>query len=214
MALTPTEIRAFLREKQALLVHFSTLMAKDTSRCFPDDLQNAWELVNTPLSHSTIQRGDTPPAMIGGGKGGAEGSIGMVVDVGANTAVLAVGPGDIGSSYDSDIGKWNAGGSPPTRDACEDSISNRAPSNEWYVRDFIPIGVIVLPPLQARELVDLGPGGLSHADVSIELSEVLEAFPDKRIFGADGTSFKVYDRTSGKWADIGYDEIISPDNAP
>ncbi len=64
--MTPDEIRRFLRDHEALLVHFSTLMATNPSRCFPDDLLNAMTLQNVPLSFSTIQRGDSNPILNGG----------------------------------------------------------------------------------------------------------------------------------------------------
>ncbi len=46
-------IRDFLRQRQALLIHFSTVMGREEF-VFPDDLRNAMTLVDTPLSFSTI----------------------------------------------------------------------------------------------------------------------------------------------------------------
>ena len=74
--LSNNEIQGFLASKQALLVHFSTVMARRDDLLFPNDLERAATLSEVAPSFSTIQKGDTPP---GCGKGGAEGSVGIVV---------------------------------------------------------------------------------------------------------------------------------------
>jgi hypothetical protein len=61
--------RAFLRSRQAVLVHFSTVMAERLDLVFPEDLQQAIRLKGAPLSFSTIQAGDTNPHVTG--RGGA-----------------------------------------------------------------------------------------------------------------------------------------------
>jgi hypothetical protein len=178
--MTPVEIRLFLRDREALLIHFSTLMAGDPGRCFPDDLLNARPLRGVPLSFSTIQRGDTNPVP-GVGRGEAEGCIGLLVDVGPETEVLAVGPRDIGSSFNSVTGEWISSGKLPTLEACEESIKLRAPSNEWFVRGYVPIGIFLLPPLYARKTFVLE-GATLYTDAKIHRDEVFGAFHDMRVF--------------------------------
>jgi hypothetical protein len=197
--LTPAEIRLFLRNREAFLVHFSTIMARDSDRCFPDDLLNAWTLRDVPLAFSTIQRGDSNPQ--GGGRGGAEGCIGMLVNVGPETEVLGVGPEDFGSN--SVTGECD--GDPPTLEACEKSIRLRKSSNEWFVRGYIPIGIFLLHPLYARKTFDWG-----CEQMPIDKDEVFSVFHDKRVFGATDTVFKEYDRSGHCWFDVTYDTIISP----
>ncbi len=93
-------IRDFLRQRQALLIHFSTVMGREEF-VFPDDLRNAMTLVDTPLSFPTIlSRGpyqsDQHPALAN-----APGSAGIIVDILHNSSVLTVGRSDGGTSYDS-----------------------------------------------------------------------------------------------------------------
>jgi hypothetical protein len=81
------EIKEFLRSRQHLLAHFSTVMGRDHF-LLPDDLLNAMKLAGASLSFSTVTIGDTGPF---GGPGGAEGAIGMRVDVGLRTAIERIG---------------------------------------------------------------------------------------------------------------------------
>src|SRR5271166_413602 len=69
--------RQFLRTRQAVLVHFSTVMS-GSELPFPEDLHNAMNLKGEVLSFSTIQLGDTSPHR---GRGGAEGSVGLLIDI-------------------------------------------------------------------------------------------------------------------------------------
>jgi hypothetical protein len=120
-------IRDFLRTRKALLVHFSTVMARRPKLVFPNDLIQAMRLRDTPLSFSTIEIGDTIPHV---GRGGAEGSIGLLIDLGADSRVLSVSPGDSGSYYNEQTGTGNSLGLETTAQNCADSIDKRQPSNE------------------------------------------------------------------------------------
>jgi hypothetical protein len=93
----PFSPRDFLRSRQAVLVHFSTLMTSRPDLTFPEDMRQAMALKGIPLSFSTIQRGDTSTY---GGRSGAEGSVGIVVDIGPSTVIQSVLHGDSGSSED------------------------------------------------------------------------------------------------------------------
>lgn len=94
--------RAFLRSRRAALVHFSTVMVERSDLVFPDDLQQAIRLKGAPLSFSTFQAGDTNPHMAG--RGGAEGSVRMLVDIGPSTLIESVSPGDSGSNTAGSLG--------------------------------------------------------------------------------------------------------------
>ena len=54
-------MRAFLQQRQALLVHFSTVMSSHDEFLFPEDMRNAMRLVGEPLSFSTILATDVAP---------------------------------------------------------------------------------------------------------------------------------------------------------
>lgn len=72
--------RTLLRDRQAVLIHFSTAMTGHPDLTLPHDMLRAMTLTAIPLAFSTIQVGDTNP-FVNGGRGGAEGSIGMLVDI-------------------------------------------------------------------------------------------------------------------------------------
>lgn len=87
-------IRSFLRERQALLVHFSTLMSNHPGLVFPDDLRQAAGLTDVPLSFSTIMAGDVGPYQhpdMHPADANAGGSIGIIVDIPSNDSVVTVG---------------------------------------------------------------------------------------------------------------------------
>ena len=109
--------REFLRSRKAVLVHFSTLMSSRPELTFPDDMRQAMGLTGIPLSFSTIQPGDTNPHC--GGHGGAEGSVGIIVDVGPATVIHSVSPSDSGSSEIGSLGLL------PTEENCTASIDRR-----------------------------------------------------------------------------------------
>ena len=72
-AMDTAAIRACLKSRNAVAVHFSTVMTRYQDLLFPDDLKKAMALSGIALSFSTIQPGDTHRL---GGKGGAEGNMG------------------------------------------------------------------------------------------------------------------------------------------
>ena len=194
--------RSFLRDRQAVLVHFSTVMTRHPDLAFPHDLLRAMGLKAVPLAFSTIQTGDTNP-FVEGGRGGAEGSIGILVDIGPTTQIKSVSASDSGSNPDGSFGL------PPTAENCASSIDDRETSNEWHIQDFVPIGIFVLPPLLTRQ-VGVFMGEPVSGDTPITFDDAIAPFPGLRIFGARADRFVEFDRASGKWRDIAYDEMIVP----
>jgi hypothetical protein len=190
-------IREFLRSRGALLVHFSTIMARRLDLVFPADLHNAMTLRGVPLSFSTIEVGDTNPHVTG--RGGAEGSIGLLVDLGAASRVISISPGDSGSVYEEDSREGGSLGLEPTPKNCADSIDKRAPSNEWVVRDYVPIGLYILPPIIVRQV----PG-----EVKIGVDEAVAPFPDQPIYSANQNTFLKFNRPKRNWNRVGYEDII------
>jgi hypothetical protein len=191
--------RAFLRSRQAALVHFSTVMAERSDLVFPNDLRRALTLKGALLSFSTIQTGDTNPHMVG--RGGAEGSVGILVDIGPGTHIESVSPGDSGSNAAGSLGV------PPTEESCTRSIDARVTSNEWRVQDYAPIGIFILPPVHVRQAYDVG-GVPTVAEEPMILEEVIKRFPEERIFSANARTFLECGRVSGEWRAISYDDIF------
>ncbi len=191
--------REFLRSRQAVLVHFSTVMTSRPELTFPDDMRQAMGLTGIPLAFSTIQRGDTNP--FGSGRGGAEGSVGIIVDIGPATVIHSASPGDSGSSEMGSLGP------PATEENCAASIDQRMTSNEWHVQDYVPVGIFILPPIVVRRVTNFM-GEPIAGEVKLDLQTAVAPFPDQRIFGADAQTFWEFDRPSGQWRAVSYDEII------
>jgi hypothetical protein len=107
-------VRAFLRQREALLVHFNTPMATKHPTGFPDAPILARTLPG-PLCFSTIQVGDRDPWQGGSpGDANAGGSVGMVVDVHEQSAM---GVDHTDSGFIEGLG--SAGRSPTAFTCCE-----------------------------------------------------------------------------------------------
>ena len=89
----------------------------------------------------------------------------------------------------------------PTPKNFADSIDGRAPSNEWVVRDYIPLGIYILPPIIVRQVL---------GEVEISLEHAVAPFPDQPIYSANQNTFLKFDRASGKWIGVSYNDIIPP----
>lgn len=196
--------REFLRCRQAVLVHFSTLMASRVDLAFPDDIGQGMTLTGVPLSFSTIQVGDTNPQMQG--RGGAEGSVGMLVDIGPGTLIHSVSPSDSGSSLLGSLGLR------PTEQNCIDSIDKRATSNEWHVQDYVPLGIFVLPPIWVRQIFDVD-GAKTPVEVQLDLAQAIAPFGAHRIFSANTKTFLEYNRGTQQWLAVTCDQILTDDGS-
>jgi len=197
--------RRFLRDREALLIHFNTPMSVNHPTGFPDDLRQASGLKGTPLSFSTIQGADQGPWQ-GGDLANAGGSVGVIVDIKETGSVISVGPGDDGTKAQSD-GNHQTGGSPPSADACAKSIDDRLTANEWFVQDFVPLGIFVFLP--ARVFVRSAEGTF-QGEREATLDEILAAFPNQRMFGSHAGAFLEYIRTERRSRPVEYPEIVRP----
>ena len=165
------------------------------------------QLRDTPLSFSTIEIGDTNPHA---GRGGAEGSIGLLVDIRAESRVISVSPGDSGSYYDEQTGAGGSLGLQPTSQNCADSIDGRRPSNEWIVENYIPIGIYILPPIIVRQLGKIC-GETVTDEIEISLDQAIAPFPERPIYSANKNGFLKYNRKSKAWKAVEYNDIIKID---
>ncbi len=192
-------VRKFLREREALPVHFSTVMARRDKLLFPNDMKRAMTLVGTPVSFSTIQAGDD--------RHNVEGSVGLVVDFQTNESVVTVGPCDDGTYFDAGSGEWVSGGSPPTVEACARSIDERRTSNEWFIKDYTVIGLFVFCPILVRQACKQGEHVIL-SEAPIQLAAVLAHFPQLRVFSTRGGEFVEFDRDTGTWSSVEYSKIV------
>jgi hypothetical protein len=197
----PFSPRTYLGTRELLLVHFSTVMTSHDDLFFPEDLRRALTLKGVPLAFSTIQIGDTNPHR--GGRGGAEGSIGIIIDRGPGMIIHSVSPGDSGSNPFGSLGKL------PTAGNCASSINLCQTSNEWVIEDYQPVGIFLLRPLLARQPVKID--GIDEPvpmEVPIDERQVIAAFPGQRIFSADAQSFFEWRSHANQWTAIRYWRIF------
>jgi hypothetical protein len=201
---TDFSIRSFLRERQALLVHFSTLMSNHPGLVFPDDLRQAAGLADVPLSFSTIMAGDVGPYQrpdMHPADANAGGSIGIIVDIPSNDSVVTVGANDDGTSFNPSTGEIISGGYAPTPESCARSIDERTTSNEWLVLGYRTVGIFSFDPIWIRH-----PSG---GEVKIARDAAFACFPHFRIFSVLDGQFVEFDRGTGQWTPISYDAIMS-----
>jgi hypothetical protein len=199
MTVSAFSIRQFLRNKKALLIHFNTPMSEHPDG-FPLDLRNAIGLKGIPLSFSTIQATDKGPSQVPvPADANSGGSVGLIVDIKDAGSVVTVGPGDDGTKAHVS-GNHQSGGSSPTDITCEKSIACRTSTNEWFVQDYIPLGIFTfLPPRAFWKGNGEGP---------IELEDVLNAFQSERVFTTISGSFQEWDRDAECWRLVEYDDIV------
>jgi hypothetical protein len=195
-------IREFLREREALLVHFSTPMSNHREIYFPDDLRTAARIQGKGLFFSTIQANDIGPHQdpaMEPGDANAGGSIGLIVDIPSNDCVTAVGPHD-GGGFEDLNGETVSAGLPPTAETCGISIDRRTSCNEWVVRDYRPVGIFAFCPIRVS-----GPAG----EGPIREEAAFELFREYRIFSVRNGSFVEYDRQARGWKEVTYAEIMA-----
>lgn len=200
----PFSVRAFLREREALLVHFNTPMSGHP-KCFPDDLHGAATLAEQPLSFSTIQTGDRGPHQGGNpAHANAGGSVGIVVDVLDEGCVLTVGPGDDGTKAFKN-GTYQSGGQKPCAPECAASIDDRKTANEWFIKNYRKVGVFVFEPT----MVFIRNKGV-QGEHYISTEKISDIFSDDRIFTVRGGKFLEYIRYLKEWTQIAYSDIVTP----
>jgi hypothetical protein len=200
-------IRQFLRSRKALLVHFSTTRARSVELGFPEDLKRAMSLRGVSLSFSTVTIGDVTPYGWGPGTG-AEGAIGVVVDLQASSVVESVSPSGDEGAFGED-NRANGFGVPPTPESCADSIDKRVTSNEWRVRDYVPIGIYFIPPIVVRRVFRVD-GKWAYEDDLLNRKQAMSLFPDQRFFTHNDRDFFEFDRDGAAARIIEYDEIMPP----
>ena len=205
MTWTWTDTRDFLRSRNAVLAHFSTVMSSH-DHVYPEDLKSARDNTEWTLSFSTVQPGDTL-RYHQGGKGGVQGSVGLIVGITSETIVHSVFPGDAGA-----MGTM-ALGDPPSLVVCSDSIDKRDDYNEWRVSRFRPVGILVVgPPFMVRklihypELAEIDPSAAwSKEELPIDLASIVSDFNGMRIFRACKHSF--CELIDSGWRDVSVAEM-------
>lgn len=202
-------IREFLREREALLCHFSSPMRACRSIIFPDDLTKAMELKEKLVCFSTILAGDIGPSQLhkSANRENAAGSVGIIVEIDDKDSVEAVDNCDCGSILNRDTGERTYFGNRPTEEACAASIDERQGHNEWLVKNYRVVGIFVFRPIYVWTKCKSG-SGVEYGEGEISITDVLDTFPDLRVFSACNGSFMEYDRRQEEWVLVDYSDIL------
>ena len=191
------DVRAVLREREAVLVHFNTPMSRHDVG-YPNDLYDALANPQWEMCYSTILKSDTGPTHGNPSNAAACGSVGIVIDLLPETSIISVSSSDGGSS-----GRTGGAGlgDHPSVEVCEQSIDSRTCGhNEWYLSGGKPIGIFCfIPP------AIFNPG---RGDQSYQVDAVFDDFPHQRISSAGGGQFWERDREEKKWVQRSYADIL------
>jgi hypothetical protein len=98
-------------------------------------------------------------------------------------------------------------GLPPTIENIAASIERRRVSNEWKIRNFVSVGILILLPVRVRVVSEFY-GEPTAAEIELNLPDAVRPFRAQRIFGMNDEGFLEFDRKSGEWKSVLYDEII------
>jgi hypothetical protein len=200
-------VRSFLRERQALLVHFPTAVAPGTVEVLADHLKRIIRSKQGVLPFSTIMSSDIGPyqAETHPEDANAAASVGVVIDVPRDDDVLAVAPCDIGLYAQVLDGEIRFGGMAPSPEACALSIDDRRSSNEWLIQGYRVIGIFAFEPAYVFHQVSDD----VVVDVRVVQEDVLAAFTDQRVFSIRNGHFVEFSFQTRLWEPVSYEAIIS-----
>lgn len=177
--MTYDDLLQYLRERKALIVHFSHHSNMRPGGQFPDDLVAAAANSHVwPLSCCVVWPGH--PMRL-------PGSVGIVLRPRSSTSVVKVGAGDIGANTIAGV-QVNLG-KPLTEATFEETFAVAPGSyNEWRMQDCDAVGVYIEGnPLAAKRPQvfrdEEGNALASGIGVQpIDASEVFDAFPDMPVY--------------------------------
>ncbi len=180
-AMTLSQLTEILRNRRALIVHFSHTAKEGASLLFPDDLNNAMQIIaDKELSCSVVW-----PRRCA-----AVGSVGIALRPRSFTSVTSASAVDAGTIEDSRTGHREGLGKALTCEILKETLEPRTPNyNEWTVRDADIVGIFVdlASTLEVAKTVDAAtiegydPTAMLHVGPTtcpckIALKEVFDAF--------------------------------------
>jgi hypothetical protein len=153
-----SEVHAFLRKHNGLIVHFSGApkgagKERGPAHLFPADLQHVIERrAMGGLSCSVVCPGDT----FHGFERNATGAIGVVLDLSTDASLVAAHPHDCGSREDEHGNRIVPNERDISPDDLERTLRDRpiGDYNEWVLRDYQVCGIFAMPPYEVSNLQD------------------------------------------------------------
>lgn len=190
------DIRALLRARQTLLVHFNTPMTGHAVG-FPEDLRDAIANPQWNMGFSTITAQSQGPSKVPTDQASACGSVGIVVDLNPASTLIRICGIDGGSN--SRIASPGDGEDPSVA-VCERSFTPAGGYNEWVLNGAVTLGIFSFVEPNVFK-----PG---IGDVSATMQEVRDAFPGRRLMSVHQGAFHAWSPTSNAWEPITYDSIL------
>ena len=147
------QVREFLRNHNALIVHFSGApkgSGVERGRLFPEDLNHVLKgAAMGGLSCSVVRPGD----VFHGFDRNATGCVGVVLGLQTKDSLVAVDPDDCGSIENAETGIREV---PHEHDITvadlDRTLSLRTEYNEWVVRNYVALGILAVSPLEVSIL--------------------------------------------------------------
>ena len=182
--MTDEELSGYLADRKAAVVHLSHHSVMDQNRpIFPADLHGAIaKRSEFNLSCVVVWPGDRMDL---------PGSVGVIFKP-TCASVLSVSNSDSGSMTLPD-GSDGSAGVPLSASSLASTFKVCGAYNEWRVRDAEVVGIFIANPsnIYVKKEQKFDAGGHKFNEVaatSVSLNEVLDAFPDRKIFtmGPDG----------------------------
>lgn len=174
-----SEVHAFLRKHNGLIVHFSGApkgagKERGSAHLFPADLRHVINgCAMGGLSCSVVRPGD----IFHGFKRNATGCIGVVLDLKADASLVAADPQDCGSSEDEHGNRRVDNERDISFEDLERTFRDRLVDgyNEWVVRDYVVRGIFAMKPfdvsiLKIPEYPDDMPDYLRSSKISTRFS--------------------------------------------
>jgi hypothetical protein len=196
------DIHAFLRRRNALIVHFSGVPgAGNTAIRYPEDLRQVIAGgANSGVSCSVVTPGDI---FTGTSERHAYGTIGVILNLHNEQSLATASRGDGGSLWCGE-GPREFDEKDLTIEDLERSLADRHGHNEWGVRDFIVRGVFVIDPIEIWGPV-LTPFGGDDI-IPYSLDRVRADFPGQRLYSfAEGGIVELHPR--GQRPSVQHEEL-------
>ena len=189
-------IRAMLRARQTLLVHFNTPMTNHATG-YPHDLRDAIANPQWDMGYSTITAASQGPSQIPMEQASACGSVGIIVDLNPASTLIRICGMDGGSN--SRIGS-PGDGEDPSVSVAEQSLTPAGGYNEWVLNGAVVLGIF---SFKDPRVFRTGVGELPAT-----MQEVRNDFPGRRLISVYQGAFQAWTPTSKAWDPVTYDNIL------
>jgi hypothetical protein len=176
-------VKQVLRKHRALLVHFDAVPGMgDRHLFFPENLRRAiYNHLSYELSCSVVLPG---AEFILGPADNVPGAIGIIIRPNADDSVFSVFGYDHGNNRDYSTGKLERQMEVPTIEQCDASIPPKNGYNEWGVRNYTVLGILIVGPAHVvtQPVYSVAGAAPDKSHRGIGIDEVFSEFRGMRLF--------------------------------